>query len=81
MNSTPPGSRRAHSIYELCFQNLVADALRRHRHKLPADQLDPLVLVHEAGHHHGLDLGHCETARQAFGGLRRLAFTGPVSFE
>lgn len=44
----------------------------RHRHDLPADQLDPLVLVENAGLYHRLKLGHGEAPpRQPFRRLRR----------
>ena len=82
VNSTPFGSRRAHSIIELRLQDFVVIALRRHRHQLPADQLDALILVHEARRDYGLDICHSEpAARQTFRSLRRLAFVGPVRFK
>jgi hypothetical protein len=47
-------------------------ALGRHRHDLPADQLDALVLVEDAGRNHSVKLGHGEAPpRHAFRGLRR----------
>jgi hypothetical protein len=50
------------------LEGLVMSPLRRHRHDLPADQLDALVLEQDARGRHLLQLGHGEApARQAFG--------------
>ena len=47
-------------------------ALWRHRHYLPADQLDPLVLIDNAGRDHGLQLRHGEAqAHEPSGRLGR----------
>ena len=54
------------------LQKLVAVSLWRHRHDLPADELATLVLRHQPGRDHRLDVGHGEASpRQALGGLRR----------
>jgi hypothetical protein len=52
------------------LESLVMNSLGRHRRQFPPDQLDPLVLVHDPGGDHRLDLGDSKsTAGQAFGGL------------
>ena len=40
------------------LHDLVRDAPARHRHRLPADQLEPLVLENDALGHHRFDFGH-----------------------
>jgi hypothetical protein len=51
------------------LDDFVPVSLRRHRHELPADLFDPLVLVHHPGGDDRLDFGDAEApARQAFCG-------------
>jgi hypothetical protein len=53
------------------LHHLMASALGQHRHHLPADQFEPLMLVYDAGRHHRLDFrNRPRPARQAFRGLR-----------
>ena len=68
------GSLRAQYTFKRCLHDLVVISLGRHRHHLPADQLDPLVLVEDAGRDHLLQFGHGEgpAPGQALGRSRGL---------
>ena len=67
MNLIGTGSKP--SIKQRTLDNFMSNPLRRHRNELPPDEFDALVLVHDAGRDHRLDLRHRETpARQTLGG-------------